>query len=46
MDPLERFILALDDLAIMNGPDISAALEGLPVQQRGQESRLAMQEAM
>jgi hypothetical protein len=33
---LEHFILALDDLAIMNGPDISAVLDsdGLPVLQR------------
>jgi hypothetical protein len=37
-----------DDLAIMNGPDISAVLDGqsLPVQQRGQEPSMAMQEAM
>jgi hypothetical protein len=42
------FILAPDNLAIMNGPDISAALDGqsLPVPQRGQEPSTAMQEAM
>jgi hypothetical protein len=32
-DPLERFIWDLDDLAIMNCPDISASLDDLPVQQ-------------
>ena len=35
MDPLERFIQELDDLASMDGPDISAALADLPVPQRG-----------
>ena len=34
-DPLERFIQKLDDLASMDGPDISAALADLPVPQRG-----------
>ena len=33
-DPLERFIQELDDLASMDGPDISAALADLPVPQR------------
>jgi hypothetical protein len=51
-DPLGHFtvtvILAHDDLAIMNGPDISAALDclSLPVQHRGQESSMAIQKAM
>jgi hypothetical protein len=46
MDPLERLIQELDDLAIMNGPDISASLDDLPVQQKAQVPSKAMQEAM
>jgi hypothetical protein len=37
-DPLECFIQELGDLSTMNddnGPDISAALDDLPVQQKG-----------
>jgi hypothetical protein len=34
-DPLEHFKQELDDLAIMNCPDVSASLDDLPVQQRG-----------
>ena len=45
-DPLERFIQELDDLASMNGPDISAALEDLPVPQRGDVPTMSMQEAV
>jgi hypothetical protein len=41
-DPLERFIQELDDLAIMNGPDISALMDNLPVQQRGQVPSMAI----
>ena len=45
-DPLERFIQELDDLASMDGPDISAALADLPVPQRGDVPTISMQEAV
>ena len=45
-DPLERFIQELDDLASMDGPDISAALADLPVPQRGDVPTMSMQEAV
>jgi hypothetical protein len=45
-DPLERFIQELDDLAFMDGPDISAALADLPVPQRGDVPTISMQEAV
>jgi hypothetical protein len=39
---------ALQDLLTMNGdngPDISAALDDLPVQQRGEVARISMQDS-
>ena len=48
-NPLECFIQELRDLSNMNGdngPDISAALDDLPVQQRGEVARISMQEAV
>ena len=45
-DPLECFIQELDDLASMDGPDISAALADLPVPQRGDVPTMSMQEAV
>jgi hypothetical protein len=45
-DPLERFIQELEDLASMDGPDISAALADLPVQQRGDVPTMSMQDAV
>ena len=45
-DPLERFIQELKDLSSMDGPDISAALEDLPVPQRGDIAGISMQEAV
>ena len=48
-DPLECFIQELRDLSTMNGdngPDISAALDDLPVQQRGEVESISMQEAV
>ena len=48
-DPLECFIQELLDLSTMigdNGPDISAALDDLPVQQRGEVASISMQEAV
>jgi hypothetical protein len=45
-DPLERFIQELHDLSTMDGPDISAALDDLPVPQRGKEGGISMQEAV
>ena len=45
-DPLERFIQELDDLASMDGPDISAALADLPVPQREDVPTIFMQEAV
>jgi hypothetical protein len=45
-DLLERFMLELDDLAIMNGPNISASLDAQPVPQRWQVPSMAMQEAV
>ena len=45
-DPLERFIQELDDLASMDGPDISAVLADLPVPQRGDVPTMSMQEAV
>jgi hypothetical protein len=46
---LECFIQELRDLSTMNGdngPDISAALDYLPVQQRGEVASISMQEAV
>jgi hypothetical protein len=46
-NPLECFIQELRDLSNMNGdngPDISAALDDLPVQQRGEVASIFMQE--
>ncbi len=48
-DPLECFIQELLDLSTMNGdnrPDISAALDDLPVQQRGEVASISMHEAV
>ena len=45
-DPLERFIQELEDLSSMDGPDISAALEDLPVPQRGDIAGISMHEAV
>jgi hypothetical protein len=45
-DPLEHLIQKLDDLATMNGPDITAVLDDLPVPQRGKVPSMAMQEAL
>ena len=45
-DPLERFIQELEDLSSMDCPDISAALEDLPVPQRGDIPGISMQEAV
>jgi hypothetical protein len=48
-DPLECFIQKLRDLSTMNGdngPDISASLDDLPVQQRGEVASISMQEAV
>jgi hypothetical protein len=48
-DPLECFIQELGDLSTMNcdnGLDISAALDDLPVQQRGDVASISMQEAV
>jgi hypothetical protein len=48
-DPLECFIQELQDLSTMNGdngPDISAVLDDLPVQQRGEVASISMQEAV
>jgi hypothetical protein len=45
-DPLERFIQKLQDLSTMNGPDISAVLDDLPVPQRGGVAGISMQEAV
>jgi hypothetical protein len=48
-DPLECFTQELLDLSTMNGdngPDISAVLDDLPVQQRGEVARISMQEAV
>ena len=45
-DPLERFIQELDDLASMDGPDISAVLADLPVPQKGDIPTMSMQEAV
>jgi hypothetical protein len=48
-DPLECFIQELWDLSSMNGdngPDISAALDKLPVQQRREVGSISMQEAV
>jgi hypothetical protein len=47
--PLECFIRELQDLSTMNGdngPDISAALDDLPVQQRGEVASISIQEAV
>ena len=47
-DPSECFIQELRVLSIMNddnGPDISAALDDLPVQQRGEVARIYMQDS-
>jgi hypothetical protein len=47
-DPLDCFIQELRELSTMNGdngPDISAALNDLPVQQRGEVASISMQEA-
>jgi hypothetical protein len=47
--PLECCIQELLDLSTMdgdNGPDISAALDDLPVQQRGEVAGIYMQEAV
>ena len=47
--PLECFIQELQDLSTMNGdngPDISAALDDLPVQQGGEVACISMQEAV
>ena len=45
-DPLERFIQELENLSSMDGPDISAALDDLPVQQRGDNAGISMEEAV
>lgn len=45
-DPLERFIQELQDLSTMDGPDIAAALDDLPVPQRGEVGGISMQEAV
>jgi len=43
---LERFIQEFDDLASMDGQDISDALAELPVPQRGDVPTMSMQEAL
>ncbi len=45
-NPLKCFIQKLLDLSTMNGPDISAVLDDLPVLQRGGVAGIAMQEAV
>lgn len=44
-DPLERFIQQLQSLSAMDGPDISAALDDLPMPQIGHVPSMSVHEA-
>ena len=46
LDPLARFIQELEDLSSMNGPDISSAVDDLPLPQAGDVSGVSVQEAV
>ena len=46
LDPLARFIQELEDLSSMNGPDISSAVDDLPLPQEGDVSGVSVQEAV
>ena len=46
LDPLARFIQGLEDLSSMNGPDISSALNDLPMPQVGNVEGVSVQEAV
>jgi len=46
LDPLARFIQELEDLSSMNGPDISSAVDDLPLPQAGDVSGGTVQEAV
>ena len=46
LDPLACFIQELDDLSSMNGPDISSAVDELPLPQEGDVSGVSVQAAV
>jgi hypothetical protein len=46
LDPLARFIQELEDLSSMNGPDISSAVNDLPLPQEGDVSGVSVQAAV